>query len=90
MKLKIKVGDEAQVIAGKDKGRKGSVLEIQPLKRKIRIKGVRVQTCFDKKEGIKKREGFIDYSNVKLLKSAPAKAFKKTKTSPKKGLFNKP
>lgn len=89
MKLKIKVGDEVQVVAGSDKGRKGSVLEIQPLKLKIRVKNVRVQTLFDKKEGIQKREGFIDYSNVKLLKSAPAKAFKKNKTSQKKGLFSK-
>ena len=89
MKLKIKVGDEVQVTAGKDKGRKGSVLEIQSLKQKIRVKDVRVQTCFDKKEGIQKREGFIDYSNVKLLNSAPAKDFKKAKKSSKKGLFSK-
>ena len=79
MKLKIKVGDEVQVIAGSDKGRKGSVLDIQPIKQKIRVKDVHVQTLFDKKEGIQKREGFIDYSNVKLIKSNPAKAFKKSK-----------
>lgn len=90
MKLKIKVGDEVQVIAGNDKGRKGSVLEIQSSQRKIRVKDVRVQTLFDKEKGMQKREGFIDYSNVKLLKSAPAKAFKKQKKSSKKaGLFSK-
>lgn len=89
MKLKIKVGDEVQVIAGSDKGRKGSVLGIQPNKLKIRVKDVRVQTCFDKKEGIKKREGFIDYSNVKLIKSAPAKTITKQKKTQKKGLFKK-
>jgi len=89
MKLKIKVGDEVQVITGSDKGRKGSVLEILPHKKKIRVKEVRVQTLFDKKEGIQKREGFIDYSNVKLIKSAPAKDFKKSKTGSKKGFFNK-
>ena len=89
MKLKIKIGDEVQVITGSDKGRKGSVLDIQPIKQKIRVKDVRVQTIFDKKEGIQKREGFIDYSNVKLIKSAPVKAFKKSKKGSKKGLFNK-
>ena len=89
MKLKIKVGDEVQVIAGSDKGRKGSVLEILPLKQKIRVKEVRVQTLFDKKEGIQKREGFIDYSNVQLVHSAPAKVFKKSKKASKKGIFSK-
>ena len=77
MKLKIKVGDEVQIIAGKEKGRKSSVLEINFLKRKIRVKEVRVQTLFDKKEGIKKREGFIDYSNVKLINSIPTKSLKR-------------
>lgn len=87
MKLKIKVGDEVQVITGSHKGRKGSVLELQPDKRKIRVKDIRIQTCFDKKEGIQKKEGFIDYSNVKLVSSAPAKNFKKTKKKTGKGLF---
>lgn len=86
MKLRIKVGDEVQVIAGSDKGRKGVVLELLPMKQKIRIKEVRVQTCFDKKEGILKKEGFIDYSNVKLVKSAERKPFKKSKKT-KKGLL---
>ena len=90
MKLKIKVGNEVQIITGSDKGRKGSVLEIQPVKRKIRVKDVRVQTLFDKKEGIQKREGFIDYSNVKLINSAPAKTFKKkSKKGSGKGLFKR-
>ncbi len=89
MKLKIKIGDEVQVITGSDKGRKGAVLEVQPVKQKIRVKDVRVQTRFDKKEGQQKREGFIDYSNVKLVNSAPAKVYKKSKKGSKKGLFNK-
>ena len=89
MKLKIKVGDEVQVITGSDKGRKGSVLEVLPLKQKIRVKEVRVQTLFDKKEGIQKREGFIDYSNVQLINSAPVKVFKKSKKTSKKGIFSK-
>ena len=89
MKLKIKAGDEVQVIAGSAKGQKGSVLEVHPLKRKIRVKDIRVQTCFDKKEGIQKREGFIDYSNVKLIHSAPKKAFKKSSGGANKSLFKK-
>ena len=92
MKLKYKVEDEVQVIAGSDKGVKGSILEVSSDKKKIRIKGVRVQTCFDKEKGIQKKEGFIDRSNVKLLKQAPKKEWKKKKKvsnkENKKGLFS--
>ena len=89
MKLKIKVGDEVQVITGGDKGKKGSVLEILPLKQKIRVKDVRVQTNFDKEKGIQKIEGLIDYSNVKLIKAGEVKAYKKSKKDSKKGLLKK-
>ena len=71
MKLKMKKGDEALVIAGAEKGKKSKVLEIDISKLKVRLQGVRVQTHFDKKEGIQKKEGWIDYSNVRLVSSAP-------------------
>lgn len=78
MKLKIKKGDTVQVITGNDKGKKGSVLELKPSALKIKVQGVKVQTHFDKKEGILKKEGFIDYSNVKLVeKTSPATKEKK-------------
>jgi len=77
-KLKIKKGDTVQVITGSDKGKKGAVLEISPIKLKIKVQGVKVQTHFDKKEGILKKEGFIDYSNVKLIESTKKTAAKKT------------
>ncbi|MFZ3231922.1 MAG: KOW motif domain-containing protein [Pseudobdellovibrio sp.] len=86
MKLKIKKGDTVQVISGADKGKKGSVLEVKPTAMKIKIQGVKIQTHFDKKEGLLKKEGFIDYSNVKLVEAAAKekKAVKKTtKTSAK-------
>ncbi len=89
MKLKIKLGDEVKVITGKDKGRKGSVLEVNPIKRKIRVKDIHIQTLFDKKEGLLKREGFIDYSNVKLLQSVPSKEKKKVTKPKKKSLFSR-
>ena len=70
MKLKLKKGDEALVITGVDKGKKSKVLEIDSDKLKVRLQGVRVQTHFDKKEGIQKKEGWVDYSNVRLVASA--------------------
>jgi len=79
MKLKIKKGDTVQVIAGSDKGKKGSVLEVKPNTLKIKVKGVRVQTHYDKKDGLLKKEGFMDYSNVKLVE----KSVKEKKTAKK-------
>ena len=87
MKLKIKKGATVQVIAGSDKGKSGKVLAIKTetqknlsVKIKIQVQGVKVQTHFDKQEGLLKKEGFIDYSNVKLL----AASDKATKTKAKK------
>lgn len=84
MKLKIKKGDTVQVISGSDKGKKGTVVEVKPTAMKIKIEGVKIQTHFDKKEGLLKKEGFIDYSNVKLVEVAKAKEKKATKTAAKK------
>lgn len=80
LKLKIKKGDKVQVIAGSDKGKKGTVLAVSPTAMKIKVEGVKVQTHYDKKDGLLKKEGFIDYSNVKLVeaKAKAAKAEKKT------------
>ena len=58
MKLKIKIGDEVQIITGKDKGRKGVVLAIRKAKRKICVKDVCVQTLFFKKRRVTKKGGF--------------------------------
>lgn len=77
--MKIRKGDTVQVIAGGDKGKKGSVLEVNPTAMRIKIQGVKVQTHYDKKDGLLKKEGFIDYSNVKLVE----KVTKEKKTSKK-------
>ena len=73
MKLKIKRGDEALVIAGSEKGKTAKVLEMDTAKLKVRLQGVRVQTHFDKKEEIQKKEGWIDYSNIRLVRAAVKK-----------------
>lgn len=80
MALKIRKGDTVQVISGADKGKKGTVIEVKPAALKIKIQGVKVQTHYDKKDGLLKKEGFIDYSNVKLVETATKekKATKKT------------
>lgn len=82
-KLKIKKGNTVQVIAGSEKGKKGTVLDVNPLKMLVRVQGVRVQTHFDKKEGLQKKEGYIHYSNLKLVEGAASqnKAAGKSKKS---------
>ncbi len=72
IKLKISKGDSVQVIAGADRGKKGSVIEVNPKALKIKVEGVKMVTHFDQKDGITKKEGFIDYSNVKLLEKKTA------------------
>ena len=78
--MKIRKGDTVQVIAGGDKGKKGAVIAVNPTAMRIKIQGVKIQTHYDKKDGLLKKEGFIDYSNVKLVEKATKekKAAKKT------------
>ena len=79
MKLKIKKDDEVKVISGGQKGKTGTVLEItktRPLK--VKVSNVFIQTHFDKKEREQiKKECFIDYSNVQLVKAAEKKTKKR-------------
>ena len=82
IKLKIKKGATVQVIAGSDKGKKGTVLAVDVKAMKVQVQGVKVQTHYDKKDGLLKKEGFIDYSNVKLL-DAPSKEKKTSKKAAK-------
>lgn len=87
MKLKIRKGATVQIIAGADKGKKGKVIEVNPQVLLVKVEGVKVETHFDKKDGLKKLEGFIDYSNVKLIEAAAAnkggKKASKTKSASK-------
>ncbi len=78
VKLKIKRGDSVKVITGSDKGKTGEVLAIDTGKMKIKVQGAKIMTHYDKKDGLLKKEGFMDYSNVQLLES------KKTNSKPKK------
>jgi large subunit ribosomal protein L24 len=80
LKLKIKKGDTVQVIAGADRGKKGTVIAVDRKNMKVKVEGVKVMTHFDKKDGLKKLEGFLDYSNVALVEKKTAEK----KTSKKK------
>ena len=66
MKNSIKKGNQVEVIYGKDKGKKGEIMEIN------RNKGINIikkheKTTKEKKGGIISKENFIDISNLKNL-----------------------
>jgi large subunit ribosomal protein L24 len=71
---KIKKGDTVQIVAGRDKGKRGKVLEVFPADGKVRVEGVFVQKKHLKagasqkvpNGGIIDRPGKIDVSNVKF------------------------
>lgn len=80
MANKIKKGDEVIVIAGKDKGRQGSVVQVYASGR-VKVEGVnfiskhvRPNPNLDIKGGIDKREAPINASNVALYNPITKKA----------------
>lgn len=72
-KLKVTKGATVEVITGSEKGKRGSVLDVDKNRLRVRVQGVKVLTKHSKKDGLVKTEGYIDYSNVKLVEAAPAK-----------------
>ena len=71
---KVKKGDQVIVIAGRDKGRRGRVLEVRPADGKVKVEGVAVQKKHQRANpqanragGIVDREAYIQISNVQLV-----------------------
>jgi len=68
----IKKGIQVKILCGKDKGKKGEVIEILRSENKVKIKGINfikkhVKTTKEKKGGIISKENFIHISNIKIL-----------------------
>ena len=72
-KMHIKSGDEVIVISGKDKGKKGKVLEVSPTEGKIIVEGLNMVTKHVKPRrmgesgGIVKAEAPLYASKVQLV-----------------------
>tara|TARA_B100001146_G_C15759442_1_gene255169 strand:- start:143 stop:388 length:246 start_codon:yes stop_codon:yes gene_type:complete len=65
-------GQQVEVICGKDKGKKGQVIEILRNKNRVKVKGINLikkheKTTKEKKGGIISKENFIHISNLKIL-----------------------
>ena len=70
----IKKGNQVEIICGKDKGKKGEVIEILKKDNKAKIKGINFikkheKTTKEKKGGIISKENFIHISNLKNLET---------------------
>ena len=63
-------GKQVEIICGKDKGKKGEVIEIFRRENKAKVKGINMikkheKVTKEKKGGIISKENFIDMSNLK-------------------------
>ncbi len=85
--IKVKCGDKVIIIAGKDKGKEGTVLKIlsnaDNNKFKLKVEGVNIVKKAKKGNpktgdtgGILESEAFIHYSNVQIINSLNGKADK--------------
>jgi len=68
----IKKGNQVEIICGKDKGKKGEVIEILRKLNRAKVKGINIikkheKTTKEKKGGIISKENFINMSNLKNL-----------------------
>ncbi|HYE64015.1 MAG TPA: 50S ribosomal protein L24 [Pyrinomonadaceae bacterium] len=73
-RAKIKKNDQVEIIAGRDKGKRGRVLEVLPAKGKVKVEGAniikkhqRANPQSNRGGGIIDKEAYIDISNVQLI-----------------------
>ena len=81
----IKKGNQVEVLCGKDKGKKGEVIEIFRSENRAKVKNINLikkheKTTKEKKGGIISKENFIHISNLKNIETKT----KKDKESDKK------
>jgi len=71
-RAKIKKNDQVVLIAGRDKGKRGRVLAVAPMRGKIKVEGAGVikrhqRAAGNKSGGIIDKESWIDISNVQIV-----------------------
>ena len=82
--MNFKKGTQVKVIAGKDKGKTGEILEINKKLKKIKIKSINMikkhlKPTKENKGGIISKENFIHHSNVINIDKAKKTKEKKNK-----------
>lgn len=71
--MKIKKGDNVLVIAGKDRGKSGRVIEVLPTDFRVRVEGIALYKRHLKTTGIQEMVGTLHVSNVMVLDPASSK-----------------
>jgi large subunit ribosomal protein L24 len=73
-RAKIRKNDQVIVIAGRDKGKRGRVLEVLPSQGKVKVEGAgmikkhqRANPSNNRGGGIIEKEAYLDISNVQLI-----------------------
>ena len=90
-KLHIRKGDTVKVIAGDDKGKSGTVLQVLPDKSRATVEGVNIITKHEKPSagkpegGIKKIEASLHISNLQLVDPASGKTTRTGRKLDEKG-----
>jgi len=73
MAAKIRKGDKVEVLAGRDKGKRGEVIRVLPEENRAFVQGVNMVKRHEKPQGmgrpggITEKEGPINLSNLALL-----------------------
>jgi large subunit ribosomal protein L24 len=76
--MRVRSGDEVQIMAGKDRGKRGKILRVEPAKQRVYVEGLNMikrhmkpQTSGSRGEqtagGVIEREGPVHVSNVMLI-----------------------
>ena len=68
----LKKGSQVKIIAGKDKGKTGEILEINRVLKKVKVKSINMikkhmKPTKENKGGIISKENFIHQSNIKNI-----------------------
>ena len=80
----FKKGNQVEIICGKDKGKKGEIIEIFKTLNKVKVKGINIikkheKTTKEKKGGIISKENFINISNLAIFEKSKNKNKTKSK-----------
>ena len=79
MAAKIKKGDKVVVLAGRDKGRSGEVVQVMPLEERALVRGVNIVKRHQRQTGTQEggiisKEATIDLSNLAIADPKDGKA----------------
>ena len=59
-KVHVKTGDTVVILSGKDKGKKGKVLQVSPKERKVIIEGLNIATKHVKPRNAQQQGGIVE------------------------------